>query len=94
MNDSYSQHPSDKHTAAPHNAKHTSLSLGAQGQRLAAQARMGGGSGAGRRVGKRGGRANSDITIDSLAAAHTKGIKGIARQESPPSGIARPCPQY
>jgi hypothetical protein len=45
MNDFYLQHPSDKHTAAPHNEKHTSLSLGARGQRLAAQARTGGAAG-------------------------------------------------
>ncbi len=52
-------------TAAPQNEKHTSLSLGACGQRLAARMCVGGGSGVGRRVGKRGGRVNFDITINS-----------------------------
>jgi hypothetical protein len=45
MNDSYLQHLSDKHTAAPHNEKHTSLSLGARGQRRTAWVRGGGAAG-------------------------------------------------
>jgi hypothetical protein len=62
-----------------------------------ARARGGGGSGEGRRVGKRGGQANSDITIDlqqlnclpGIAAAHTK---GIALQESPALWNRPPLP--
>ncbi len=86
-------------TATPYNEKHTSLSSGTRGQRLAARARAGGGSGAGRRVGKRRGWVNSDITIDSqqncslgIAAAHTKGIKGIALQELPALWNRPPLP--
>jgi hypothetical protein len=99
MNDSYLQHLSDKHTAAPHNEKHTSLSLGARGQRRAARVRAGGAAGqAGGWAKEEGGQIltspsiRSRISHQELQQLKLKGIKGIARQESPALWNCPPLP--
>ncbi len=98
-NDSYLQHPSDKHTAAPHNEKHTSMSLGAWGRGWQRPRVWGGAAGqAGGWAIEEGGQILTSPSICSSSIARQE-LQQLTRKElpvrnHPPSGIARPCPPY